>query len=171
MAPYLRVANVFNGYIDYSDILTMNFTPSERRVYDLRAGDILLNEGQSLELVGRCAIYDGPEDIFFQNTLIRYRPEKLLPEFARAVLEYWLRIGEFEKIALQTTSIAHLGADRFARMRIPVGPKEEQARLVGSISAVSERLALENAKVAKLRLHRQGLMNDLLTGRVRVAAG
>src|SRR6266702_4096892 len=85
ITPYLRVANVFDGYIDYSDVLTMNFTPSERRTYDLRRGDILLNEGQSLELVGRCAVYDGPDGVCFQNTLIRYRCDQLLPTFARAI--------------------------------------------------------------------------------------
>ena len=47
IAPYLRVANVMDGYIDYSRrSVQMNFTPTERQVYDLRRGDILLNEGQ-----------------------------------------------------------------------------------------------------------------------------
>src|SRR5438093_2972668 len=27
MRPYLRVANVFDGFIDYSDVLSMNFDP------------------------------------------------------------------------------------------------------------------------------------------------
>jgi len=50
MRPYLRVANVFDGYIDTSDVLIMRFTDAEYRVYQLRHGDILLNEGQSREL-------------------------------------------------------------------------------------------------------------------------
>lgn len=50
MRPYLRVANVFEARIDTSDILWMNFTPDEFDTYQLRYGDVLLNEGQSLEL-------------------------------------------------------------------------------------------------------------------------
>src|ERR1700690_2452052 len=39
-------------------------------------GDVLLNEGQSLELVGRCAIYrdEYPEPCAIQNQLLRFRP-------------------------------------------------------------------------------------------------
>src|SRR5829696_1164572 len=33
--PYLRVANVFDGFIDYTDVLEMDFTPSERENYSL----------------------------------------------------------------------------------------------------------------------------------------
>ncbi len=57
--PYLRVANVFDGYIDYSDVLEMDFDERDFRTFRLEPGDILLNEGQSRELVGRCAVFDG----------------------------------------------------------------------------------------------------------------
>ena len=86
MRPYLRVANVLEDQIDTSDILTMNFDANEFQVYELRRGDILLNEGQSPELVGRPAMYR--EEIpgaCFQNTLIRFVP--LLPSIQ--ILPYW----------------------------------------------------------------------------------
>jgi type I restriction enzyme S subunit len=74
MRPYLRVANVFEDRIDISDVKRMNFTPREFEVYLLKEGDILLNEGQSLELVGRPAMYRNEiPDCCFQNTLIRFR--------------------------------------------------------------------------------------------------
>ena len=44
MRPYLRVANVYEDRIDLSDVLQMNFTPQEFEQYQLRYGDILLNE-------------------------------------------------------------------------------------------------------------------------------
>ena len=59
MRPYLRAANVFDGYIDTADVKSMNFSSSEYQRYSLQAGDILLNEGQSRELVGRSAIFQG----------------------------------------------------------------------------------------------------------------
>ena len=57
MRPYLRAANVFDGYIDTADVKSMNFSSSEYQRYRLEHGDILLNEGQSRELVGRSAIF------------------------------------------------------------------------------------------------------------------
>ena len=36
--PYLRVANVFDGWIDFSDVSQMDFTPKERAIYGLHRG-------------------------------------------------------------------------------------------------------------------------------------
>ncbi|MGZ8373776.1 MAG: restriction endonuclease subunit S, partial [Nitrospira sp.] len=168
--PYLRVANVFDGYINYSDVLEMDFTPDERRTFSLRQGDILLNEGQSLELVGRCALYDGQDDAFcFQNTLVRFRPfDKQYPLFYRFLFKWFLDCGLFMRIAKQTTSVAHLGADRFARMRCISVPYDEQFRIAERLGVLQGRLDSEMAHASKLRHQKQGLMQDLLTGRVRV---
>ena len=59
MRPYLRVANVFDGYLDLNDVLSMDFDERDCARYVLQPGDILLNEGQSRELVGRSCIYRG----------------------------------------------------------------------------------------------------------------
>lgn len=36
MTPYLRVANVYDNYINYGDVLEMNFTPAEQEVFGLQ---------------------------------------------------------------------------------------------------------------------------------------
>ncbi len=126
MRPYLRVANVLDGYIDYSDVLEMNFAPHEAETFGLLPGDILLNEGQDLDLVGRCAIFDGPSGMCFQNTQLRFRPRIVSTKFAAAVFKYWLDRGEFRKLTRQTTSIAHIGAGQFSGMLFPLAPLHEQ---------------------------------------------
>src|ERR1700733_9875716 len=103
-APYLRVANVMDGFINYSNVLSMSFSAAERVFYELRAGDILLNEGQETDLIGRSAIYDGPPGMFFQNTLIRFRPGPMIcPSYAQAIFSHWRRNGNFGRVATQTT--------------------------------------------------------------------
>lgn len=72
MRPYLRVANVFEDRIDTTDVLRMNFAPAEYETFRLESGDILLNEGQSPELLGRPVMYRNEvPGACFQNTLIR----------------------------------------------------------------------------------------------------
>lgn len=163
--PYLRVANVYDGWVDYSDVLTMSFSPAERRTYYLQPGDILLNEGQSLELVGRSAIYEGPADAYcFQNTLVRFRCGPTLdPRFARAVFKLWLDTRRFVRIARQTTSIAHLGADRFARLSIQLPPLPEQRRIAEILDTLDEAIRKTEQVIAKLQQAKQGLLHDLLT--------
>jgi type I restriction enzyme S subunit len=168
--PYLRVANVFDGFIDYSDVLKMNFELSEQEIYGLKPGDILLNEGQSLELVGRSAIFPGRAGVYcFQNTLVRFRCNgTTIPEFCQAVFKYWLDTRRFIQIAKQTTSVAHLGADRFAKMPFARPKLDEQKRIASSLQIQFEQIQVEEQNLTKLQQLKSGLMTDLLTGRIRV---
>jgi type I restriction enzyme S subunit len=170
LCKYLRVANVFDGFIDATDVLEMPFLPAEKVRFRLEVGDILLNEGQSLELVGRSAIYRGfPEDCYFQNTLIRFRARyTTCPVFAQLIFQHYLRAGVFASIAMQTTSIAHLGTNRLAVLKMPLPPKAEQqsiADALGDADALTE--SLEELLTKKRRL-KKGAMHDLLTGTKRL---
>lgn len=158
--PYLRVANVHLGRIDYADVNTMSFSGRERETYGLKPGDILLNEGQSLELVGRSAIYEGADgEYYFQNTLVRFRPNgQVLSAYAQVIFERWLARGVFAAIAKQTTSIAHLGGERFAALEFPLLPLADQGRIVAVIDAVTAQERAIEASIAKLRSVRAGLL-------------
>lgn len=135
MRPYLRVANVFDNRIDLTDVMSMNFAPAEFERFRLRAGDILLNEGQSRHLVGRPAIFRGElADACFTNSLVRFRAgPRLVPNFALYVFRHYLYSGRFTAIAKWTTNIAHLGAERFADLTMPVPPIDVQRRIVAKL--------------------------------------
>src|SRR5262249_16532196 len=107
MRPYLRVANVFEDRIDLSDVLEMNLTPEEYETYQLKHGDILLNEGQSLEPVGRPALYrDEIPGACFQNPLVRFRAgEAINPHFALLIFRHYLHAKRFQKLARWTVNI------------------------------------------------------------------
>lgn len=136
MRPYLRVANVYEDRIDTSDVKEMNFSDYEFETFHLKFGDILLNEGQSKELVGRPAIFrDEIKNACFQNTLVRFRAfSGVLPEYALVVFLGYLNTGKFEKIARWTTNIAHLGAERFADLEFPLPPILEQKQIVVEVN-------------------------------------
>jgi len=135
MHPYLRVANVYEDYIDTNDVKEMNFTPEEFVIYHLGYGDILLNEGQSKELVGRPAMFKNEViNACFQNTLVRFRAFKgLNPKYALFLFKLYFHTGEFLKIARQSTNIAHLGTERFAAMPFPLPSEKEQIAILEEI--------------------------------------
>src|SRR5262249_11858175 len=95
--PYLRVDNVRDGWIDKTNVLWMHFPENELAKFALRPGDILLNEGQTREYLGRSAIYwDEIPGCCFQKTLIRFRcGNSLLPEFAHSFFRFLLYSGFF----------------------------------------------------------------------------
>ncbi|HEX5369424.1 MAG TPA: restriction endonuclease subunit S [Dehalococcoidia bacterium] len=141
--PYLRVANVMDGWIDLTDLESMHFPESDLRKFELLSGDILLNEGQSTELVGRSAIYRGEiPGCCVQKTLIRFRcGPALVPEFAHAYFQHLLYTGQFASMVVQTTSMAHLTAIRFKAVPVPVPPLEEQRELASKVAAVATALS------------------------------
>ncbi|EAW8145828.1 restriction endonuclease subunit S [Salmonella enterica subsp. enterica] len=164
MTPYLRVANVHDNEIRTDDIKLMNFTPEEQTLYSLKFGDILLNEGQSLELVGRSAIFrDEIEQVCFQNTLIRLRAnESVSNEYILEYFRYCLYSGRFQKAATQTTNIAHLSISRLAPIEFPLPPYKEQVRIVSKIKKLE--ILCENIKT-KLKSAQQTQLHlaDALT--------
>lgn len=162
MRPYLRVANVLDGYIDYSDVLEMHFPKKDLAKFELMPGDILLNEGQSFDLVGRSAIYRGElPGCCCQKTLLRFRcgPD-LLPEFAQAYFQHRLYTGQFAAMCVQTTSIAHLTAVRFAKIEIPVPPKDEQQAIVNRLGAANKARAFlrERVQTASMKFKADGVL-------------
>jgi len=169
VVPYLRVANVYENRIDTSDVLSMNFTPEEQTAYRLQTGDILLNEGQSAELVGRPAIYRGdPPSVCFQNTLVRFRAlDALNPEFALIVFRYYLRSGVFRTIARWSTNIAHLGRQRFAELPFPLPPRAEQDRLVTLFTERERRLDEQRATIRASMGGTEQMRREILEAAVR----
>jgi type I restriction enzyme S subunit len=167
---YLRVANVFDDHIDTSDVLEMPFSSDERKRFQLEDGDILLNEGQSIDLVGRSAVYRGdPPDCCFQNTLIRFRARASTDaQFAQHSFRMFLQTGVFASIALQTTSIAHLGAGRFAALKMALPPRPEQHAIAGVLSDMDAEIVALEARRHKTLALKQGMMQELLTGRTRL---
>jgi len=55
-------------------------------------------------------------------------------------------------------------------LQFPWPSIEEQKAIVARIAAATEEVAAQQADAAKLRILKQGLIADLLTGRVRVPA-
>ncbi|MBL1179073.1 restriction endonuclease subunit S [Pantanalinema sp. GBBB05] len=170
--PYLRTKNVFDGRIDIDDVLTMPMTDAQFTHFMLMRGDVLLNEGQSLELVGRCAMYQDeyPEPCAMQNQLLRFRARvDVSAAFASHLFRYCQQTGIFARIALQTTSVAHLGSKRFERLLLPWPKSEaEQRSIAQALSDVDRLIAALERAIAKKQAIKTATMQQLLTGKKRL---
>lgn len=164
LTPYLRVANVFDGRIDTSDVNSMYFTEKEFARFELRPGDILLNEGQSAELVGRPAMYMGiPPRCCFQNTLIRFRPSAQIdPHYALKRFQLCLYDGTFTAIAKKTTSIAHLGVSRFAGLQLDWPTLPEQHYIGQILSTWDQAVVVLEKLKNNSRIQWHALLSELL---------
>jgi type I restriction enzyme S subunit len=169
--PYLRVANIKDDRVDYSDVLQMDFDEDDLHHFRLLRGDILLSEGQSPELVGQSAIYDGAiEDLCFQKTLHRLRmnPRAPSPAFAQLLCRHYVRSGVFRGNAPITTNIAHLTLVRLKPLGFPLPPAAEQVeierRACAALAAVEKLASLCRSKRKALRDLDEALLNRAFRG-------
>ncbi len=164
MRPYLRVQNVFEARLDLSDVMEMDFPPEDVERYQLHPGDILLNEGQSPEYLGRPAMYKGElPGACFTNTLIRFQAgPSVLPEFALMVFRHHMHSGRYIQEGKITTNLAHLGAGRFADVEFPLPSLDEQREIVRKaegLFSVADRI---EARYTAMRAHAQRLAPQVL---------
>lgn len=165
MKPYLRVANVFEDRIDTRDVMEMHWPAETFDRFKLRVGDVLLNEGQTPDLLGRPALYRGePAEVAFTNSLLRFvASDRVLPEFALLVFRRHMRAGRFKRESRITTNIAHLSASRLKPIEFPIPDLAEQAAIVASAQRSFEAVERQRVQLAIAKSRREQLRKAILS--------
>ncbi|MFF1777640.1 restriction endonuclease subunit S [Streptomyces virginiae] len=169
--PYLRVANVQDGYIDTSHVKTVAVRSCDVDRFSLAKGDVLLTEGGDLDKLGRGGVWDGRiNPCLHQNHVfkVRCRPAAYRPDFLASYLASPRGKSYFLSVAKQTTNLASINSSQVKKAPVPLVPLVEQDRIVASVAEWKEQLVSASREVEKLRLLRSALLDDLLTGKVRI---
>jgi len=169
--PYLRVANVQNDYFDTSEMKLVRILRSQAKHYSLRVGDLLLTEGGDWDKLGRGAVWDGHiQPCLYQNHLFRVRCDlrQILPEYLAMYTSSTKGRSYFARIAKQTSNLATINSTELKAMQVPVPPLDLQRKLINSIQDCSDSIDKSSKLLAKMQSIKQGLIEDLLTGRVQV---
>ncbi|MFG1876106.1 restriction endonuclease subunit S [Sphaerisporangium sp. NPDC049003] len=172
--PYLRVANVQDGFIDTSEMKTVRISRSDLKRYLLQSGDVLLTEGGDLDKLGRGAVWDARIDpCICQNHIFRVRSDRsrILPEYLASYASSSAGKSYFLSIAKQTTNLATINSTQLKAMPIPLVSLERQENHIAVQRVLQERLEIEKTQLNRMGALKQGLMEDLLTGRVRISEG
>lgn len=172
--PYLRVANVQDGYLDLSEIKYIDILESEREKWLLEVGDILLTEGGDWDKLGRGTIWNGEiENCIHQNHIFRVRltDSAFDVRFVHYLLSSFYGKRYFKQASKQSTNLASINQKQLRSFVVLQPPLGEQRRIAATLSAFDDRLALERAERDRLVALKKGLMQVLLTGKVRVPPG
>lgn len=170
-APYLRVANVQDGYLDLTEIKTVRVTRREFSQLCLQVGDVLMNEGGDFDKLGRGTVWSGEIDgCVHQNHVFRVRTDDavLLPLFLAFYSESSFGKKYFLVSSKQSTNLASINSTQLNAYPIALPSVVEQQAVIDRVSAANSRIEKLRAEVCKLRSKKSGLMHDLLTGKVPV---
>jgi type I restriction enzyme S subunit len=154
--PYLRVANVKKGYLDLSEIKTIEVADSEMNTFRLEPGDILFVEGNgSRAELGRVGMWRGEiPDCVHQNHLIKVRLDqtRLLPEYAMTWFNTEVGRGHFFRSAKTSSGLGTINSDEVRSAPIPLPPLDVQRDIMRQVAAGRAEIARERA-AAQQRAH------------------
>ena len=137
LVPYLCSINVYWNKIDLSKIKHAQFTEIELAKYLLQKNDLLICEGGD---IGRAAIWDINETMYYQNALHRVRfYGKIFPKFFLYILSLYKALGLLDKKSKGMT-IKHFTKSALNSIVIPLPPLLEQKRIIEKIEQLMQLL-------------------------------
>ncbi|MFC7292419.1 restriction endonuclease subunit S [Hirschia litorea] len=148
--PYMRVANVQDGYLSLTEITTIDITLEEKARYLLERGDILLTEGGDPDKLGRGTVWNNEiSTCIHQNHIFSVRINKnsaYMPEYLSALIgsqygkRYFLRAGK------QTTGIATINKTQLKNFPVhcpPLSLQKEYSNFILKHKSLKKSLQLQ----------------------------
>ncbi|MCC7510091.1 MAG: restriction endonuclease subunit S [Planctomycetes bacterium] len=169
--PYLRVANVQDGYLDLSEIKTVQVRERDLQRFGLRRGDVLMTEGGDLDKLGRGFIWDGQiEPCLHQNHVFAVRPhkDKLTSEYLAYLVQSPYAKAYFLSVAHKTTNLACINTSKLKRLPVLLPGHDEQHQIVESLSTVDAKVRNHRKQAETLSQLFSTLLHKLLTAEIRV---
>ena len=173
--PYLRVANVQDGYLDLTHIKTIEVPSSEAESCELRLGDVLMTEGGDIDKLGRGYVWrDEIKGCLHQNHVfaVRADSQRLVPEFLALLMTSRLGRHYFQKTAKRTTNLASTNSTKIKSFPLVLPDVKEQRDLLAYVKkeTSSYDAAIDRARfeITLLREYRTRLIADVVTGKLDV---
>lgn len=169
--PQLRPFNVdSNGRIVLEKLKHVE-TARDVTKYLLRPGDIVFNNTNSEELVGKTAYWNRQGDFVLSNhmTIIRVLNAETLDSFFLAnFLHHKWYDGLPRDLCRKYINQAYVGLARLKTISVPLAPLSEQRQIAGALAAADGKIEVEEQRRAALEVLFKTMLHQLMTGQVRV---
>lgn len=158
--PYLRMSNLTaDGHLDLNDLKYIDISDDEVEKCVVRKGDVLFNRTNSIDLVGKTAVFDLQDDMVIAGYIIRVRlNEKILPE----VLSQYMNLEALKDIlrsmAKGAVNQANINAQELQSIRVYVPDIELQKQFV----EMKDQVDKSKSKIQKSLEETQLLFDSLM---------
>lgn len=167
--PFINVMK--NVIVDIHQLEKVNVTERQNKVV---LGDLLLNgSSETPEEVCFCALVDTEvEDLYLNSFCFGFRKKTdSLVDYVPLYLSYWFRsqVGRAAIANLaQGSTRYNVSKTQFLKMGICLPSKEEQTAIANILSDMDAEIQALEQRLAKTRQIKQGMMQELLTGKTRL---
>lgn len=140
--PYLRVANVQDGYFNLKEIKRIEVSEKMVDRYLLQKGDVLFTEGGDFDKLGRGSVWNAEIKVcLHQNHVFVVRPDKKILDPYFLSLQAGSRYGKkyFLSCAKQTTNLASINSTQLKNYPVRLPVIEEQKAILNMVSDVLKK--------------------------------
>ena len=151
--PYLRVANVQDGFLDLEEIKEIEVLPEDINKYRLEHGDILFTEGGDRDKLGRGTVWRNEiAGCIHQNHVYRSRlySSEMLPEYVSLAAKSKYAKDYFFHNASQTVNLASINMTTLGKLPLPIPPTDEQKEICSIVYKLFEIAEIIKTNHSKL---------------------
>ncbi len=163
-----RIETISDGTIDYSRTGVAEDSPELER-YKIIPGDILFSHINSLDHIGKVALYSGGQPLYHGMNLLLLRTNR---DADNNFLYFWFTSltarRQTRNLAKQAVSQASINTKELKALEVRLPPLREQTAIATVLSDMDTELTALETRRDKTRALKQGMMQELLTGRIRL---
>ena len=159
--------------INDDTIKRVYYHPEERSKYWLRAGDVLIQRGNTIDYVGTAAIFPGPSNSYiYPDLMMRIRlPDSLIAKWSVAWINCEFAKRHFRRLATGTAgNMPKINGATVKTLAIPLPPKAEIERCLDLLDeAKAKALHVSNwcnSELARSAALRQSILKEAFAGRL-----
>lgn len=149
---YLRMNNLtYNGYLDLTDIKSIDIPEKDLDKYTVRKGDILFNRTNSKELVGKTALFDLENEMIIAGYIIRVRINlnEVIPIYVVRYMNTAFMKSYFVNLCKGAVNQANINSKELKAIPIPVPPLSLQQEFASKIEAIEKQKELIKQSIAE----------------------
>jgi type I restriction enzyme S subunit len=171
--PYLRVANVQDGYLNLDEISEIEVAVDDVERYALHPGDVLMNEGGDFDKLGRGTVWHGEiQPCLHQNHVFAVRPRTLESEWLALITQARYAKHFFILHSVQSTNLASISMTSLQGLPVVLPPKKERRRILEHVqqqtSHIDSLLDKVRDGIDRLEEYRTALISAAVTGQIDV---
>ncbi len=167
--PCIRYGEIYTHYNDYIRSF-VSFIPIliAKQSQRILKGDLLFTgSGETAEGIGKCVAFLGDEEAYAGGDIVIFRPVGQDSMFLGYLMNDSSISIQKARMA-QGDAIVHISSQKLGQLQLQLPKIQEQHAIAAILSDMDAEITSLEQRREKTRLLKQGMMQELLTGRIRL---
>jgi type I restriction enzyme, S subunit len=168
--PCILYGEIYTLHHDYIKEFHSSIPASvARKSQRIRYGDLLFTgSGETIEEIGKCVAYLGDQEAYAGGDIVILSPVRDDSMFLGYLMNHSSIVAQKSSRG-QGDAVVHISARYLAKLRFALPAMEEQRAIAAVLSDMDAEIAALEARREKTSRIKLGMIQELLTGRTRLA--